>query len=156
MLIIISFIMSSFISIILANTPMMLIINIMISTLSITYFIYSIISPWYSFLLFLIYIGGMLTMFAYMVSLTPNIFIMIGTHLFSFMLIWLIIITKLMIQPSINLISTNLNYQSTFLYTSNFTYPFLIMILILLIIMVVISKMIMVSKGPLRPFMTYV
>nr|FAA04192.1 TPA: NADH dehydrogenase subunit 6 [Cirrodrilus suzukii] len=151
-----SMLLASFMSIMMANTPMMLGINILMSALSIAYFIYVILSPWYSFLLFLIYLGGMLIIFAYMMSLTPNIFMSLGSHFITLLMMLLMNFLYFIIFLNLNPINNkNLIYQSTSLYAPYNLLNFILITSILLLILVLVSKMILISKGPMRPFYKY-
>nr|QMP96517.1 NADH dehydrogenase subunit 6 [Bithynia leachii] len=53
--------------------PLSLGLNIMLATLFLCALSSMLISSWYAYILFLIYVGGLLVMFAYVASLTPNI-----------------------------------------------------------------------------------
>nr|YP_009427786.1 NADH dehydrogenase subunit 6 [Maackia herderiana]ASU96544.1 NADH dehydrogenase subunit 6 [Maackia herderiana] len=56
----------------LMSQPLSLGLSIMISTLLLCTLSAMLISSWYAYILFLIYVGGLLVMFAYVASLSPN------------------------------------------------------------------------------------
>lgn len=139
-------------SIFLAQNPLTigLIILIMALFLAIT-FAYSI-SSWIAFLIFLIYIGGILVIFSYFVSIIPN-----QTLHLSYNLI-IISISLLIIALSTTIINIKPITVSSQPIILNFIYlplntPILITLaLILLFTIVVVVKLAILSKGPLRPF----
>lgn len=143
-------------SLFLAHNPLTigLMILIIALLLSIT-FAYSI-SSWIAFLIFLIYIGGILVIFSYFVSIIPNQTLSIAYNITAILLSLLtIIITSslLNIQPTI--ISSQPLLLNT-IYLS-FNTPVLILLAsILLFTIVVVVKLTILSKGPLRPFSLYV
>jgi len=59
-------------SIVLAFTPLALGLWVLILSISISLLTSLIYSSWFGFILFLIYIGGMLVIFAYFVRIQPN------------------------------------------------------------------------------------
>lgn len=143
-------------SLFLAHNPLTigLIILIIALLLAIT-FAYSI-SSWIAFLIFLIYIGGILVIFSYFVSIIPNQTLSIAYNITAILLSLLIIIITsflLNIQPTI--ISSQPLLLNT-IYLS-FNIPILILLAsILLFTIVVVVKLTILSKGPLRPFSFYV
>ena len=59
-------------SIVLAFTPLALGLWVLILSISISFLTRLMYSSWFGFILFLIYIGGILVIFAYFVSIQPN------------------------------------------------------------------------------------
>lgn len=114
------------------------------------------ISSWVALLIFLIYIGGILVIFAYFVAITPNqnlpIPLLVG-----------MILTSLFALASISF-SAELKSYVILRYTSqtNIIYELfsinvlIILALILLFTIVVVVKVSIHRKGPLRPFFKYV
>lgn len=137
------------------NNPIIITLIIVFIAL-ITALIFCIeISSWYSFLLFLIYVGGILVIFAYFTATSPNqynkrrkgIFIIIPV-LFSTLLFTILITNKTIL--SINRQAR----QLIILFTNPNIYTLIIITLILLITIVIVVKLSSRSKGPLRAFIT--
>lgn len=109
-------------------------------------------SSWVAFLIFLIYIGGMLVIFAYFVAIIPNQTVSIINILFfmglSFVIIgvirWLI-----GVMPAINYIY---GHQINIFYLQVNVFILFILAIILLFTIIVVVKITINTKGPLRPF----
>nr|QGZ09950.1 NADH dehydrogenase subunit 6 [Eisenia nordenskioldi nordenskioldi] len=137
----------------LASTPIILGVNILIMALLLSAVFASFISSWFAFLMFLIYIGGMLVMFAYFLALTPNQQMTYSNNLL-YSLISMITFTALTYTINIKVPSMLEFYQGYILLYLKTTAPFLIILaLILFFTMVIVVKLTTRSKGPLRPFM---
>lgn len=143
-------------SIFLAQNPLTLglIILIMALLLAIT-FAYAI-SSWIAFLIFLIYIGGIIVIFSYFVSIIPNQTLYI---FYNIIIITLSIFIILLLSSYINIKPFIVSSQPVilnFMYTQK-NIPMLIFIaLLLLFTIIVVVKLTILSKGPLRPFNSYV
>lgn len=136
----------------LASTPIILGINILIMALLLSLVFASFIRSWFAFLIFLIYVGGILVIFAYFLALTPNQQIANSNNLVYALisLITFIVLTYVsnIIIPSIS----EMCQGNSALYIINAA-PFLIILaLILLITIIIVVKLTTRSKGPLRPF----
>lgn len=143
-------------SIFLSITPLTIGISILTIALTLAIIYSWLISSWIAFLIFLIYVRGILVIFAYFVALAPNQ----KTNI-SFIIIPILLVSSITFL-SINLSNTNI-YISSFLKTSiNIFYLktnifILIMLaIILLLTIIVVVKLVTTSKGPLRPFINYV
>nr|UWM94623.1 NADH dehydrogenase subunit 6 [Eisenia nordenskioldi]UWM94636.1 NADH dehydrogenase subunit 6 [Eisenia nordenskioldi]UWM94649.1 NADH dehydrogenase subunit 6 [Eisenia nordenskioldi]UWM94662.1 NADH dehydrogenase subunit 6 [Eisenia nordenskioldi] len=137
----------------LASTPIILGVNILIMALLLSAVFASFISSWFAFLMFLIYIGGMLVMFAYFLALTPNQQMTYSNNImYSF--ISMTTFTTLAYTINIKIPSMSQFYQGYVLLYLKTAAPFLIILaLILFFTMVIVVKLTTRSKGPLRPFM---
>jgi NADH-ubiquinone oxidoreductase chain 6 len=143
-------------SIFIAINPLTIgLIILIIALILATTFAYAI-SSWIAFLIFLIYIGGMLVIFSYFVSIIPN-----QTLQFSHNLIFISIsITCLTLLTSY--LNIKPHTPSSYSLILNFIYlqhnipSLLFLALILLFTIVVVVKLTILSKGPLRPFSAYV
>nr|BDQ43503.1 NADH dehydrogenase subunit 6 [Metaphire sieboldi] len=136
----------------LSTTPIMLGINILTMALLLSATLATSMSSWYAFLVFLIYVGGMLVMFAYFLALTPNQQMPTTSNIF-YMLATLVTLTTVAILTNVKISIPQESHQDTsYLYALS-TAPMLIMLaLILLLTMVIVVKLTNRSKGPLRPF----
>nr|YP_009531190.1 NADH dehydrogenase subunit 6 [Ornebius fuscicerci]AXY63947.1 NADH dehydrogenase subunit 6 [Ornebius fuscicerci] len=152
-----------------SNHPLSSTIMIIFQTLFMCFMIGELfLNFWYSYILFLIFLGGMLVIFIYMTSLTPNIMfssqkiniIYIGImFLFMFFLIIMLIqINFNFIVLADNSMMNNMNfhnYQETsntlinLFSESNFKMTWFLM-LYLLITLIMVTKISNISKGPLR------
>nr|YP_011014072.1 NADH dehydrogenase subunit 6 [Unio terminalis]WQA10153.1 NADH dehydrogenase subunit 6 [Unio terminalis] len=118
------------------------------------------ISPWYSYMLFFIFIGGMLVMFAYIASLSPNMTFSVNNPLMPITLT----ITSLFSFKNLKLTS---NYQTdaeltssindtmlttSFLYTDNGITSVILLACMLLFTLVASVKICKPKMGALRPF----
>nr|YP_010454156.1 NADH dehydrogenase subunit 6 [Rossia macrosoma]QXJ42172.1 NADH dehydrogenase subunit 6 [Rossia macrosoma] len=122
-----------------------------------------IIFSWYGYLLFLVYVGGMLVMFAYVISLIPN-FIFISSKVvlyffsifFGFMLMNFFII-KDMIDVEVkdivmfNYSSVSMGGGSVIMTYDNF-FCYLLLGFILLFVLISVVKICYYCEGPLRVF----
>nr|YP_010148798.1 NADH dehydrogenase subunit 6 [Anodonta exulcerata]QQV69689.1 NADH dehydrogenase subunit 6 [Anodonta exulcerata] len=118
------------------------------------------ISPWYSYMLFFIFIGGMLVMFAYIASLSPNMtfsannplmpLVLTFTSLLSFKSLKLTSSypTNTSVNPNIKDITETLS----FLYTQNGITCVIILASMLLFTLVASVKICKPKSGALRPF----
>lgn len=139
----------------LAPTPIILGINILIISLLLSAVFASFIRSWFAFLVFLIYIGGILVIFAYFLALTPNQQISYDIILYS--LISIATFSSLVYLLDIKIPTLTLFSQGSSLLYIKTNAPFLILLaLILLLTIIIVVKLTNLSKGPLRPFIYYV
>lgn len=132
--------------------PLSIGISILLIALTVSIIFSYSISSWIAFLIFLIYIRGMLVIFSYFVSLTPNqltnlisIIIIIAITFFILMLFSFLITIKILSLP---IYST----QSNTFYSIPNTPILILLALILLYTIIIVVKLTINIKGPLRPF----
>lgn len=112
-------------------------------------------STWLAIIVFLVYVAGILVIFAYFVAITPNQQIMISAN----PILLLIIFTSSLIYSIIrlsNFTSIDKSIKILFIYSNNNPATLLILALVLLLTIVVVVKISRQSKGPLRSFISYV
>nr|YP_010148811.1 NADH dehydrogenase subunit 6 [Anodonta nuttalliana]QQV69702.1 NADH dehydrogenase subunit 6 [Anodonta nuttalliana] len=118
------------------------------------------ISPWYSYMLFFIFIGGMLVMFAYIASLSPNMTFSTNSPLMPLLLTLISLLSLKNLKLS-STYSTNAHIDSSvshttqtlsFLYTQNGITSVFLLACILLIALVASVKICKPKMGALRPF----
>jgi len=133
------------------NNSINLRLTIIIITTLFTILIGINISSWYAIILFLIYIGGIIVIFSYFVSLTSNDSI-ITKRKIHFIIIIPIISTKIYAQePAPIFLSSQINN----LYISKNITILLLITIILLLIIVIVIKRVKKNNGPLRGFNQY-
>nr|QUT13269.1 NADH dehydrogenase subunit 6 [Nais communis] len=151
--IVISMMLSAFMLMPMMKTPLTMTLMIIFISLMLALMFSISMSSWFAFLIFLIYVSGMLVMFAYFAATTPNqskihikstIYILAATSLISF-----ITISTSVPTPLINM----QKYQMTNMFSPQNMYMLIIITLILLFTMIIIVKLTTRSKGPLRSFM---
>jgi len=135
-IIIISFIPFCCFSIFISITPLELGLNILLLALILTWNYANLLSSWYAFLIFLIYVGGILVIFAYFVALVPN---QQQSWKLKYSLLFIPIRTT--------------NFQVSYLYVSHTTPILFLLIVALLTCMIIVVKITLRTKGPLRPFL---
>nr|DAB41859.1 TPA_asm: NADH dehydrogenase subunit 6 [Elliptio complanata] len=117
-------------------------------------------SPWYAYMLFFIFIGGMLVMFAYIASLTPNMTFSMNNQLMPVVLTGIIILSfknlnftpNHQTSPELKL-SINESLQAlSFLYSINGISCVILLACILLFTMVASVKLCKPKSGALRPY----
>nr|ATZ70947.1 NADH dehydrogenase subunit 6 [Conus denizi] len=144
------------------SQPLSLGLVIMISTLFMCLVSSMTISAWYGYILFLIYVGGLLVMFAYVAALSPNVLFGGLTPFFSFMLLSPILFvffyfyffkdsSYLSFEPSFS------KFMCLKMYGVELISPYMISVLIglgtiLLINLIVVAKICYYQQASLRPF----
>nr|YP_010454130.1 NADH dehydrogenase subunit 6 [Neorossia caroli]QXJ42146.1 NADH dehydrogenase subunit 6 [Neorossia caroli] len=122
-----------------------------------------IIFSWYGYLLFLVYVGGMLVMFSYVISLIPN-FIFVSSkvvlYFFSIFFGFMVMnffITKDMIGSEVkdimmfNYSGMSMGGSSVIMMYDNF-FCYLLLGFILLFVLISVVKICYYCEGPLRVF----
>nr|ALO77574.1 NADH deshydrogenase subunit 6 [Lamiinae sp. GENSP02] len=165
MIIFMMLIISFSIMFILLKHPLSLGFNLMIQTILISMFSGMMsFNYWYSYIIFLVMIGGMLILFIYMTSIASNEKFKFSSKILlffmlSFMLFWFILMFSDYFYFQINsfnndLINQNLNLNFKFSLNKFFLYPlsnnFYLMIIYLLITLIMVVKMTSINQGPLR------
>uniref|UniRef100_B2C6R5 NADH-ubiquinone oxidoreductase chain 6 n=2 Tax=unclassified Nephtys TaxID=2628724 RepID=B2C6R5_9ANNE len=147
-------IMSFSLSIMLTPSPLLLGVWILITALLISVFLATITYSWVGFLIFLIYVGGMLVMFAYFTAIQPNQFMQTNNMFMSLAITFLLFF--MILAPFTPSLLTNMNLLPNFSILSLYSSPnipilmFLgIMLFLALVAVVKVSKSLL---GPLRPF----
>nr|YP_009169452.1 NADH dehydrogenase subunit 6 [Galeodea echinophora]AKL90649.1 NADH dehydrogenase subunit 6 [Galeodea echinophora] len=142
--------------------PLSLGLTIMFSTLMMCSISAMLLSSWYGYILFLIYVGGLLVMFAYVAALSPNILFGSGNSLIFCFFMSLLLGSMTFMCPLIDFPS--LEYMSLYskskflkMYGTEMVSPQMISILIglaviLLINLVVVVKICFYQHASLRPF----
>lgn len=118
-------------------------------------------SSWYAYTFFLVFIGGLLVIFAYISALTPNS--IFPSSFFKpriviiLTIIIIIVITFSISSPPRNpeLIMTQLTMFKTAsdIYIKSNYSLLLIIVFLLLVVLALVVKICRVQQGPLRPFM---
>lgn len=142
-------------SIILAPNPMtaalcLLAISILIATVFATS-----TSTWLAIIVFLVYVAGVLVIFAYFVAITPNQQIILSTNPLLLLSILLITLTY-SITKIFNFTTVDKSIKIIFFYTDLNPVTLLFLAVILLLTIVIVVKVSSQSKGPLRSFISYV
>lgn len=136
----------------LSTTPFIFIINILAIALLAASTLAATLRTWYGFLIILIYIGGILVIFAYFLALCPNHQLPTTRNtIFIFLTFTTLTIATIITKTKI-FIPKEMHQGKIYLYASN-TAPILFLLaLILFLTMVIVVKLTNRSKGPLRPF----
>nr|YP_009192147.1 NADH dehydrogenase subunit 6 [Chaetopterus variopedatus]ALO81664.1 NADH dehydrogenase subunit 6 [Chaetopterus variopedatus] len=132
-------------------------------TLMFLTFFYALITsflsaPWYAYMIFLIFIGGLLVMFAYIAALAPNSFFKTSKINSTIVGLLFIYLTTLFLQfdflsPSLyTQFSTFSAKSSVLMYAPPMMPTLFFLIYILLLTMISVAKVCSFSIGPLRPF----
>nr|YP_010241719.1 NADH dehydrogenase subunit 6 [Aporrhais serresiana]QTI82407.1 NADH dehydrogenase subunit 6 [Aporrhais serresiana] len=142
--------------------PLSLGLVIMLSTLLMCCLSAMFLSSWYGYILFLIYVGGLLVMFAYVAALSPNVLFMSNYPVAYFLMLSIPFAIFIYFFPFLdfgslnyfNLFVTNVYLKS---YGSEMASPEMISILIglgliLLINLVAVVKICYYQHASLRPF----
>nr|QTT61270.1 NADH dehydrogenase subunit 6 [Tritia elata] len=161
-LIVFSMTVSSLLLLPLMMQPLSLGLVIMISTLLMCFISAITLSSWYGYILFLIYVGGLLVMFAYVAALSPNVLFGKGTPMIFFLIVILPISAVFYFLPLIDM--SSISYLNIFsemkflkIYGIEMVAPQMISILIglaliLLINLIVVVKICYYQQASLRPF----
>nr|BBB55852.1 NADH dehydrogenase subunit 6 [Oncomelania hupensis hupensis] len=142
--------------------PFSLGLSIMLSTLFLCMSSAMLISSWYAYILFLIYVGGLLVMFAYVAALSPNT-LFSGMNAIIFFIVLSTIISAILyshyfIDPmKTEILNTWAETKKLKTYGIELVSPHYISILIamgtiLLLNLIVVVKICFYQHTPLRPF----
>nr|YP_009538434.1 NADH dehydrogenase subunit 6 [Conus betulinus]AYU74159.1 NADH dehydrogenase subunit 6 [Conus betulinus] len=144
------------------SQPLSLGLVIMILTLFMCLVSGMTISAWYGYILFLIYVGGLLVMFAYVAALSPNVLFGGITPLLGFVMFFPV--SFLFFCFYLFKDSSYMSFQSFFskfmylkMYGVELISPYMISVLIglgvvLLINLIVVAKICYYQQASLRPF----
>jgi len=149
--IIIATLASSFLLLPTIKTPIIITLIIILIRLLLALIFRISISSWYAFLIFLIYVRGILVIFSYFTATSPN---QSALHIKSTTLALatlIIAITPVIININAPTIYIN-RLQLTNIYSAQNIFILIIITLILLFTIVIIVKLTTRSKGPIRPF----
>lgn len=136
-------------------TPITLGALILILAFQLSLYIALISSTWFAFLLFLIYIGGLLVIFSYFIALSPNHPISLTQPISLF---FITLFTSLLILSiTLPILSPLAIYKPHFtsllnLFTTKNLPLLLFLTLILFFALILVVKIRLRSSGPLRPF----
>nr|APH08695.1 NADH dehydrogenase subunit 6 [Profundiconus teramachii] len=161
-LILFSMAFSSLLILPLMSQPLSLGLVIMTSTLFMCMISAMVLSQWYGYILFLIYVGGLLVMFAYVAALSPNVLFGSGAPFLFFIVVTAFSVMFFYTYPFIDLsFMDSLNVYSKFKFLKTYgielVSPHMVSILIglafiLLINLVVVVKVCYYQHASLRPF----
>nr|YP_009307981.1 NADH dehydrogenase subunit 6 [Menathais tuberosa]AOS50490.1 NADH dehydrogenase subunit 6 [Menathais tuberosa] len=161
-LIIFSMTFSCFLLLPFMSQPLSLGLVVMLCTLFMCVVSAITLSSWYGYILFLIYVGGLLVMFAYVAALSPNVLFGSGAPLIFFVLSFVVSLSvlysfNLIDLPSLSYISSVSKFSFLKTYGTEMVSPQMISILIglaiiLLINLIVVVKICYYTHASLRPF----
>lgn len=147
----------------LITQPLTIGVVIMTSTLFLCLLIASFLSRWYRYVLFLIYVGGLLVIFAYVIALSPNTIFkaeLLVPAVFTAISAFISLLLNKQIFRSLSSATAHPSYQrSLFLkecgteLVRSFSISILIgLACVLLINLIVVVKICFYQRGSLRPF----
>nr|UBU97904.1 NADH dehydrogenase subunit 6 [Myrmecophilus sp.] len=151
MIILVYFIVT--ITFLLMNTPLNMSILLLIKALLVTQMILINSTSWFSYILFLVFLGGMMVLFIYIATLAPNEMTKMKTkHLL--ILLFMTSLTLLMMKPSILTSNQTMNMftkdQLINLYSIMPMKLTLILMGFLLLTLIIVINISNITKGPLR------
>nr|ABR12403.1 NADH dehydrogenase subunit 6 [Myzostoma seymourcollegiorum] len=135
----------------LINTPLLLGVTLLILSLNIVLITSLLFNSWFSFMIFLIYISGLLVLFSYFNALISNQLMFLSNYMYM----GLILNTLLFIMLKSNQSFYNTNYSKIEPLSIMMNYNYLTVIIILLILlttMISVVKLTEKNKKTLRPF----
>ena len=140
-----------------ALTPLSLGIWILLFSLTIALLVRSFISSWWGIVLFLIYVGGLLVIFAYFRAVTPNQqWELLPLVIFSFLLVIILWLNNDLFFSPDPVLSFNYSYSSSYTPTKITESANIILYLtlasILFLALIIVVKISRLTSGPLRPF----
>ena len=140
-------------TLILANSPIILGLWILILALTTAIFLNIFITSWLGIFIFLIYVGGLLIMFSYFVALSPNQYMSLKYPLITLILSVIILAPLSSIPLKVNTIfwSTSPPAISALLSSSNIPI-FCLLALALFLALVSVVKIRGGTTSPLRPY----
>nr|AIA77388.1 NADH dehydrogenase subunit 6 [Kleidocerys resedae resedae] len=133
----------------LSNHPMMMSLIIIMQTINISMMTgMSLGSFWFSYIIMIIMLSGMLVLLIYMASIASNEKIIITTKQMITILLMFIINNKIEQNeiPSIK----NMNLMLNNMFNSTTNTMIIMMVFYLLMTMIIISKIVNIHEGPLR------
>lgn len=143
------------ISLILVPGPFALGLSILFIALLVATRTAILLSSWLGFLIYLIYVGGILVIFSYFLALTPNQPTMFKLQIPVLLLTYIAFLASSYPSSPWNLFNLYSPYTST-LFEKRNLYILLLAVITLLLAIIIVVKTSIVSKGPLRAFMSYV
>nr|YP_006073354.1 NADH dehydrogenase subunit 6 [Solemya velum]AFG18174.1 NADH dehydrogenase subunit 6 [Solemya velum]AGI98163.1 NADH dehydrogenase subunit 6 [Solemya velum] len=142
--------------------PLSLGLNIMVLSVFSCLLVGFEMSSWYGYIMFLIYVGGLLVMFSYVAALTPNSFFSGVSNLLLFFLSLVVFFSTYMFNwfsSSTKFVSADMKMtfvnegSSGSLMCSNYNFGVLVFLgVILFLALVAVVKICFSQKAPLRPF----
>nr|AKL90674.1 NADH dehydrogenase subunit 6 [Columbella adansoni] len=161
-LIVFSMTISTFLMLPMMAQPLSLGLVIMLSTLLMCFISAMTLSSWYGYILFLIYVGGLLVMFAYVAALSPNVLFGSMSPFFVSLFLVLFLMGSLYSYPLMDLsflgdLSNYMSLKFLKMYGVQMVSPQMISILIglaviLLVNLIVVVKICFYQQASLRPF----
>lgn len=146
----------------LISQPLRMGFFLLLSTVFVCFYISILLSSWIGYVLFLVYVGGLLVMFGYVAVCSPNVLYKIDVRFWwvslicvgifcVFLRFW--IIKEFVLSGGCD----NLNVDffggvSFVLYSGGTFFVVIILGLILLLALVIVVKICYFLRGPLRPF----
>lgn len=110
------------------------------------------LNSWFGFIIFLIYIGGILVIFAYFAAIAPNQHLFITQLIlvtFVPLILWITFISIQSLTPSFNFPTISPSIPTIILLNIA---PITLLALILFLALVAVTKVSFFNIGPLRPF----
>lgn len=143
-------------SLIIAQSPVALGLWVLLFALTLSATLRSFLLSWFGFLIFLIYIGGILVIFAYFSALQPNQHLKILPLSITFILT----LAALMFIPTYpNMLPFNNSpkiRQILYILSWQNAPIYILLAFVLFFALVAVVKITSISRGPLRPFTPYV
>ena len=143
------------ISLILVPGPFALGLSILFTALLVAFTTASILSSWLGFLIYLIYVGGILVIFSYFLALTPNQPTMFKLQIPTLLLTYIAFLISTCTSNIWNMFTNYIPYTSTIFQRRNLL-TLLLAVITLLLAIIIVTKTSIFSKGPLRAFISYV
>lgn len=135
------------------NNPIQITLTIIFIALIIASIFCTTLSSWYAFLIFLIYVGGILVIFAYFTASSPNQQRIRNKKILKRIILFIpTSITIILITDNIITIIPSKSHQLITIFTNHNIYTLIIITIVLLITIVIVVKLCSRSKGPLRSF----
>nr|YP_010735817.1 NADH dehydrogenase subunit 6 [Erianthus versicolor]WEL32787.1 NADH dehydrogenase subunit 6 [Erianthus versicolor] len=143
------------------NQPMTMVMWIIIQTMMVIYFTGSFEeSFWMSYIMLLIFLGGMMVLFIYITSIASNemmstkwstkmIMIIMTMSMMMIMMDWNIMFTEMNNSETMNMFKKETNYLKKMFNWPNNMMMFLVMMYLFFTLMV-ISKIVKTNEGPMR------